>query len=98
MTTITPNNAPQALTTVRSDSPSKTLQRSATEEPTELRDDLMCQPACNPIENNPICAELKSQPPQETFESPDREVPRSDHLSTSIAPNFFFFLYNSKHL
>lgn len=92
MTTITPNNAPQALTTVRSDSPSKTLQQSAAEEPTELRDDLMCQPACNPIENNPICAELKSQPPQETFESPDREVPRSDHLSTSIVPNFFIFL------
>ncbi|XP_077333703.1 LIM and calponin homology domains-containing protein 1 isoform X9 [Lithobates pipiens] len=76
MTTLTPNNAPQALTTVRSDSPSKTLQQSAAEEPTELRDDSMCQSACNPIENNPICAELKSQPPQETFESPDREVPR----------------------
>ncbi|XP_040190975.1 LIM and calponin homology domains-containing protein 1 isoform X6 [Rana temporaria] len=76
MTTITPNNAPQALTTVRSDSPSKTLQQSAAEEPNELRDDLMCQPACNPIEDNSICAELKSQPPQETFESPDREVPR----------------------
>ncbi|XP_018419962.1 PREDICTED: LIM and calponin homology domains-containing protein 1 [Nanorana parkeri] len=76
VTTITPNNTPQAHTAVRSDSPSKTLQQSTEEEPTELRDDLMCQPACNPIENNPICAELKSQPPQESLESPDREVSR----------------------
>ncbi|KAM5192217.1 LIM and calponin homology domains-containing protein 1 [Mantella aurantiaca] len=76
MTTITPNNAPQTHIAVRSDSPSKTLQQSTAEEPIELRDDLMCQPACNAIENNPICAELKSQPQQETLESLDREVPR----------------------
>lgn len=89
MTTVTPNNAPKAPTPVRSDSPPKTLEQSTTEEPNELRDDLMSQPACDPIENNPICADLKAQPQQGTLARPDREVSRSDNLSTNSAPTFF---------
>ncbi|XP_068134588.1 LIM and calponin homology domains-containing protein 1 isoform X2 [Hyperolius riggenbachi] len=84
MTSITPNNAPQAHTAVRTDSPSDAHLQNKAEETTELRDDLTCQPALSPIENNPICAELKSQPLQETLERPDHDLLRfSTHSSLS---------------
>ncbi|KAM9330401.1 LIM and calponin homology domains-containing protein 1 [Gastrophryne carolinensis] len=76
MTTVTPNNAPQAHRDVRSDSPSNILQQNKPEEPTELKDDLTCQPICSAIENNPVCSQVQTHPPQEILEKADPELSR----------------------